>query len=65
MAVFVHPRQTVDLIQQDPSDNRVLECAQAANADYIISGDEHLLKLRSFEGIPILTTKTARARLGI
>lgn len=38
----------------DPSDDRVLECAVAAQADFILSGDKHLLTLGSFGKIPIL-----------
>jgi len=40
---------------EDPDDNMILECACEGNADYIISGDRHLLVLNPFEGIPILT----------
>lgn len=53
-AVVVHPTATLDVIRQDPADNRVLECASAADASYIVTGDEHLLGLREFEGIVIL-----------
>lgn len=51
----VIPRRTVHIITVDPADNRVLEAAVEAKADVIISGDEHLLGLKIFEGIPILT----------
>lgn len=33
-------------IKEDPDDNKFLDCAVSASADYIISGDDHLLKLR-------------------
>lgn len=40
----------------DPFDEMILECALAADADYIVSGDKkHLLPLREFRGIKILT----------
>jgi len=42
------------VIQDDPSEDRFLECAVAGKADCIISGDKHLLKLVEFQGIPIL-----------
>lgn len=42
-------------IREDPSDNAILSCAVAAEPDYIISGDKHLLELKSFRGIPVLT----------
>lgn len=39
----------------DPDDDRILECAVEAHAHYIITGDKHLLTMKSFEEIPILT----------
>ena len=53
----VTPRATVSVITSDPDDNRILECAIAAKADFIVSGDHHLLTLRNFESIPILTPR--------
>ena len=43
------------VIAQDPSDDMVLACAVTAAADVIVSGDEHLLALKRFRGIPILS----------
>jgi len=40
---------------EDPDDNKFLECAVEADVDFIISGDEHLLKLKEFKGIQIVT----------
>lgn len=51
----VIPEMGVDAIQTDPDDNRVLECALAAQAHAIISGDRHLFELGEFNGIRILT----------
>jgi len=42
-------------IKDDPDDNKFLDCAVSASADYIISGDEHLLKLKEFRGIKIVS----------
>lgn len=40
----------------DPFDEMVLECALAAEADYLVSGDKkHLLPLREFRGVKIIT----------
>jgi len=52
---LVFPRRTIQIITSDPPDNRVLEVAAEGHAEAVISGDEHLLGLRVFEGIPILT----------
>jgi len=54
-ATFVEPGIVLDIIQNDPSDNRILECAVAANCDYIVSGDRHLLEIRQFENIRIVS----------
>ena len=54
-AHIVAPAITLSVVTVDPSDNRVLECARAASAGYIISGDKHLLNLHEFEEIKILT----------
>jgi putative PIN family toxin of toxin-antitoxin system len=50
----VTPREPVDVIKEDPQDNRILECAQAGRSDYIVSGDRDLLRLRVFRDIPIV-----------
>lgn len=42
---------------EDPKDEKFLALAQASNADYIVSGDKHLRKLRSFMGTTILTPR--------
>ncbi|MDN5344028.1 MAG: uncharacterized protein PWQ18_139 [Clostridia bacterium] len=47
------------VIARDPDDNKVLACALAAKADAVISGDEHLLALRVYEGIRILRAAEA------
>lgn len=56
-SVTVDPSQTIDIITDDPEDNMVLECAVEGKADYIISGDRHLLSLKEYKGIGILTAK--------
>lgn len=52
--VIIQPRKTLNLIKEDPADNKFLECAVEARADFIISGDKHLLTLKEFNGIKIL-----------
>lgn len=48
----------------DPGDEMVLECAQAAEVDYIVSGDrKHLLALREFHGIRIVSPAEFLRRL--
>lgn len=45
----------LNVISEDPDDNIVLLTAINGKADYIVSGDKHLLSLRKFEGIAIVT----------
>lgn len=42
---------------RDVKDNKFLELAVSGKADYIVSGDEDLLVLNPFRGIPILTPR--------
>jgi len=53
IGVFVKPAHRLRILADD-ADNRVLECALEGDADFIISGDHHLLDLGEFRGIPIL-----------
>lgn len=54
-AEFVLPQQQITNIQPDSKDDRFLEAAIAGNADYIVSGDNHLLNLKKFRSIQIIT----------
>lgn len=49
---IVAPRIDLEVIEDDPDDDKIVECAVAADADYIISGDKHLLELEAYDGIP-------------
>ena len=42
---------------RDKTDNKYIECAITANADYIISGDMHLLELKEYKNVKIVTAK--------
>ena len=53
VATIVRPVRKITVLEDVP-DNRILECAVTAEADLIVTGDHHLLKLREFEGIPIV-----------
>ena len=52
--IFVASPPTITTIKEDPADNKFLECALAADARYIVSGDRHLLSLKVFKDIQIL-----------
>ena len=50
----VNPPETLAAVKNLP-DNRILECAVAGGADYLISGDHHLTDLKNFGTINIVT----------
>lgn len=55
-SVIVEPKEKIQVIKDDPSDNKFLECAREGQVDYLISNDKkHLLKLKEFEGIKIIS----------
>jgi len=56
-SVILIPSQKVSVIKKDPNDNMFIDCALAGNAEYIISGDSHLLDISKYKGIKILTAK--------
>ncbi|MGD0816351.1 MAG: putative toxin-antitoxin system toxin component, PIN family [Verrucomicrobiota bacterium] len=63
-AILVFPSDRATGATTDPDDEMILECAQAAEAEYIVSGDKkHLLALRRFRGIPIVSPADFLRRL--
>jgi len=55
-ATLIFPTERARGATPDPNDEMILECAVAAEADAIVSGDKkHLLPLRKFRGISILS----------
>jgi uncharacterized protein len=55
LAITVRPHKIAAVIKADPDDDKVLACAKTANAEIIASGDSHLLDLKEYEGIKIMT----------
>ena len=53
-AIVIEPQITLDVIADDPDDNRVLECAVTGDATYIVSGNTHLVGLKTYEQIVVL-----------
>jgi putative PIN family toxin of toxin-antitoxin system len=63
LAQTIPPEPLPKTILDDPDDDEVLACAVTARADLIVSGDKHLLRLRGFRGIPIITAADCVRRL--
>lgn len=54
-SIIVYPTAEVSAVHEDKTDNRILEAAIAANVAYILSGDKHLLSIKKFRGVSIVT----------
>jgi putative PIN family toxin of toxin-antitoxin system len=52
---FVVPEEKIKFIEDDPKDDKFLEAAIVGKVDFIVSGDKHLLDLKEFRSIPIIT----------
>ncbi len=55
LAIVVPGELQVEAIAEDPDGDIVLACALEGEADYIVSGDQHLLKLKAFQGVQTVT----------
>lgn len=63
LAEVIDPPSLAQPVCRDPDDDAVLALAMAAQADLIVSGDDDLLSLGNFEGIPILSSAQALHRV--
>lgn len=54
-AEIVESNKKFDIVKEHQSDNKFFEAAIAGNADIIISQDKHLLKIKKYQGIKVLT----------
>lgn len=61
LAKIVVPADISPTVAGDPDDDQVLACALAAQADLVVSGDNHLRNLKSFQRIPIVAAVQAMA----
>ncbi len=51
----VVPTKKISIITDDPDDNKILECAVAGVVHCIISNDKHLLNMKEYKSIQIIT----------
>jgi len=52
---LIETKESVKIVKDDPKDDQILDCALACNADFIVSQDNHLLNLKSFRNIKIIS----------
>ena len=57
MGTLVMPGERIRAVADDPDDDRILECAIEAGAQVIVSGDRHLLALRRYRSVSIVTPR--------
>jgi putative PIN family toxin of toxin-antitoxin system len=55
--LYVNDPPSVEVVENDPDDDKFLACALALEADCIVSGDSDLLSLESYMGIPIVSPR--------
>ena len=64
-ATVIEPRRLPDVIEANEADNRILECATEATAEYLVTGDrKHLLPLEEHRGVKILNASRFLSVLG-
>lgn len=56
-ALLTEDRYRVAKVRKDPDDNKFIACALEGEADYIVSGDEHLLAIKHYQGIQIVDAR--------
>jgi len=57
LAIVFKSKPWLHVLSDEP-DNRILECALDASAEFIVTGDKHLLKLQAYESTEIIRLST-------
>lgn len=60
---LIQVEESVNAVDADPDDNKFLSCAVAGNCIMIVSGDAHLLDLKRYHDIQILTSRAFHQRM--
>ncbi len=55
----VEPKTKLKIVKDDPDDDKILECAVDSNSEYIITYDRHLLNIKQYREIKIITPEEA------
>lgn len=56
-SIFSAKTPTVYIVEEDPDDNKFIECAVALDCNIIVSGDNHLKNIKKYIDIEILSPK--------
>ena len=57
ISFIIDPKEKLNVVEDDPDDDKILECAVEGDVNYIVSQDKHLLKLKEFRSIKIINPK--------
>ena len=57
ISVATSDRLKMQAVRNDPDDDKFVACAIEGQADFIVSGDKHLLELNEYQGIRIISPK--------
>jgi putative PIN family toxin of toxin-antitoxin system len=52
---IVYPMQKLLIVKEDPGDNMLFECAIESNANFIVSGNKHVLRVKNYQNIEVIT----------
>ena len=53
--IFAETPERMEIVPEDSTDDKFIECALSAGAEFIVSGDQHLLQLGKFGGVRIVS----------
>jgi putative PIN family toxin of toxin-antitoxin system len=54
-AAVIIPKKRLNLVKKDKNDNKIIEAAIESEANYIITGDKHLLQIKKYQNIKIVS----------
>ena len=58
------PKEKLMVVKDDPDDNKIIECAVESKSEYIITYDQHLLRISEHNGVKIIKPEEAMDLFG-
>jgi putative PIN family toxin of toxin-antitoxin system len=55
ISIFVPGELELNIVEDDPTDNKLMACAMVGNADFLVSGDHHLTELGVYQNVQVVT----------
>jgi uncharacterized protein len=65
LATVIEAKSIEPIVHQDPDDDAVLACALESESEVVVSGDEHLLDMKQYREITILTVTEFLGRMSL